>query len=220
MSLPTRANQSQRGLFHDPEVGTEAHDDLIAWCSSSTGKTAIADEMLFKPLVAQLPLPKQKEWEIVSHPRSKGASMFASKGYRMTELSARLEVPLATYSGFVAGFADALIRATVVHDLAETSVTHESYEVKEVGQVKETLREIDAVGLTLVEVKTGRIKLGDVLRQMNTYAGLVDPRFNYKIKNRLLIIKQDMPSHYLEAFTNEAIRVARVDEEYELVWLN
>ncbi len=53
MALPT--GKTQKGLFHDPEVGTEAHDDLLAWCASKTGTQQIADGVVDANLKQILP---------------------------------------------------------------------------------------------------------------------------------------------------------------------
>ena len=39
---PESGNSRQRGLFHDSESGTEAHDDILAWIVSSAGRKTIA----------------------------------------------------------------------------------------------------------------------------------------------------------------------------------
>ena len=49
---PESGSSRQRGLFNDPEVGTEAHDDILAWAVSTSGRKAIAQHLVLAPLAA------------------------------------------------------------------------------------------------------------------------------------------------------------------------
>lgn len=70
----------------------------------------------------------------------------------------------------------------------------------------------------VTSVRSTIIKLGEVLRQMNTYSDLAFSRDEYGI--RVLLLKQEPPAHYVDAFTNERIQLAAIDETYGLRWLN
>ena len=191
-------------MFDDPEVGTEAHDDLVAWCASGTGSNAIVQGTVALYFTVGEFITLSKREQILSADKK-------------ISIEPKMEVPLGA-PNFVKGFADVLLLVSANYEVGWT----ETYETTSYPREKKTVetsekRRVEAK--ILVEVKTGQVKLGEILRQMNTYEPLAFG-FKYNFGARVLIVKQNVPAHYLEAFSSERIKVGQIDETYALEWLN
>ena len=229
---PESGGTRQRGLFHDTEVGTEAHDDILAWAVSTAGRQAITRPLVISPLSAtcdfsgictSISLPVGHESRFIPDCESYAFFPRSGQGFRVREeeSKARLEVPTQGRNGYFVGFADAIISGkfilTVPGDLYPRRSAFGLYvlERRVIDNVPSSATHGDITEhfKVLVEVKTGRLQLGEALRQLNTYKTLGD------FTHRLLIVKQRPPEHYIEALTSEGVQVA-LFKDYSLCWLS
>ena len=214
---PESGNSRNRGLFHDPEVGTEAHDDILAWVASRSGQKQIAETLLT--------LTTYDHWWRTStlrddHPHYK---LLPGDEHTCTPVpgalwrplqhtsEVQLERPLSARNGYIIGFADAVLTGSTKYEFEGIIRVKRHYDRSLNTEFREVLTEL-IDGNVLIEVKTGRLQLGEVLRQLNTYASTGN------FSHRLLIVKQRPPAHYVEALEGQGVSVA-LFSDYELEWL-
>ena len=224
---PESGSSRQRGLFNDPEVGTEAHDDILAWAVSTSGRKAIAQHLVLAPLAATCDFKGDYSVEVFKEGHElrfvPGVGRYiwfarSGEGFRIEseELTGQLEVPMRGKNGYFIGFADAIVSGAyhlsvpsdlypLPHDYWDRTYIENQPSLPVAGRVDRPFK-------ILIEVKTGRVQLGEVLRQLNTYNTLGT------FSHRLLIAKQRPPEHYIEALQGEGIRVA-LFSDYSLEWL-
>ena len=215
---PESGNTSRnRGLFHDPEVGTEAHDDILAWVASKSGQKQIIETLLtvttndhwWQTSTLQNDHPHYKLLPGNKHTYTPVPGALWRPLRQTNEV--KLERPLSARNGYIVGFADAVLTSSTEYEFEGIISINRPYNGSTVTEVREVLTGLTGARV-LIEVKTGRLQLGEVLRQLNTYASTGN------FSHRLLIVKQRPPAHYVEALEGEKIQVA-LFSDYELEWL-
>lgn len=218
-------NTRQRGLFHDPEVGTEAHDDVVAWLASEAGRMTVAKGLFRGPLVAVQPMEHRAysvysfrpQWNEEWHARwwhwFPNASDQYELAYRVRDLKAlpQLEVLYQSRTGYIIGFADLVVDIEITYQLERDADGCAAY-LEHAAHLRDAL--VVKRRKILVEVKTGKLKLGEVLRQMNTYAEM-----QKDITDKLLVVKQMPPAHYVEALASQGVSVGYLSGNH-LEWLH
>ena len=222
---PESGNSKQRGLFHDPEVGTEAHDDILAWVASRSGQEQIAEmltittyERWWETAIRDTDYPDHPDY-IPVHNDERRYFVVPDATWKLLKQTSEvhLEYPLSARNGYIIGFADAVLTCTAKYEfdgfmrIKRPQWTGGYQSEIMLMEFFQKVTDTETTRL-LIEVKTGRLQLGEVLRQLNTYASTGN------FSHRLLIVKQRPPAHYVEALEGQGVSVA-LFSDYELEWL-
>lgn len=140
--------KANKGMFQDPEVGTEAHDDIQMWLTNSEN-VAMISWLLYQD--------KVKEFDV------------NNDTFRLNN-QINIEAPMVQ-KNFLLGFADAYI------------FNRESFFIE-----------------YLIEIKTGNIYFGEILRQLKAYRSVLSHRVR-----ACLIHKQEIDETTKNAFKSQGV---------------